>query len=430
MIKKTRRYAIELAVIGAGISGCAATVFALARGIKTAQVGNTGALAYTSGFFDLLGVQNGEPLDNPWHGLELLRKQEPDHPYSKISDAHIHSAFAEFIKAVDEMGLSYTSPDESNHIALLPAGACKPTYCMPNTMHKVGQALSSKAKVLIIDFAGLQGFSAKEIAVNLASQWPQLRAHRVTFPQMDTTAQIFPEVLARALEVPETRQEFAEIIKAVVGDAEYIAMPAILGIHQVDLIHSEMEKLLGLPIFEIPTIPPAVPGIRLRELFEQQLAERGATVITQQTVKTVSFDKKSIQLKFDDNFGHVIIEAERILLASGRFLSGGLVAEQHLIREALMDLPIRQPAGRDDWFSEAYFDPSGHAVNRAGLIVNDDFQPLDSAGNVVDERLYAAGILLANQDWIRQRCGAGLAIATAYSAVNSMVKNPRLENAG
>jgi glycerol-3-phosphate dehydrogenase subunit B len=35
----------------------------------------------------------------------------------------------------------------------------------------------------------------------------------------------------------------------------------------------------------------------------------------------------------------------------------------------------------------------------------------------VDKRLFAAGILLAHQDWIRGRCGAGVAIASAYKAV-------------
>jgi glycerol-3-phosphate dehydrogenase subunit B len=35
------------------------------------------------------------------------------------------------------------------------------------------------------------------------------------------------------------------------------------------------------------------------------------------------------------------------------------------------------------------------------------------------ENLFAAGIIIAHQDWIRERCGAGIAIATAYKAVES-----------
>lgn len=31
----------------------------------------------------------------------------------------------------------------------------------------------------------------------------------------------------------------------------------------------------------------------------------------------------------------------------------------------------------------------------------------------------AAGAILAHQDWVRQKCGSGLAIATAYGAVRA-----------
>jgi len=197
-------------------------------------------------------------------------------------------------------------------------------------------------------------------------------------------------------------------------------MPAMLGIHRPDFIHSEMEKLLDLPIFEIPTIPPAVAGIRLRELFEQKLPALGATVISQHKVQDIKFEDKVIRLFLQDSYGPVEIEADKLLLASGRFLSGGLKADQQAVKEALIGLPVQQPDGRESWFSESYFDPAGHPVNRSGLVVNEDFQPLDFQHRIIDKRLYAAGILLANQDWIRQRCGAGLAIATAYKAVKNM----------
>ncbi len=422
MIKKTRQYKSELAVIGAGIAGCAATIFALSRGIKTTQIGNTGALAYTTGYFDLLGAHQAKYLQDPWQGLQQLRKQQPEHPYAKVSDEEIRSAFNEFITALDKMGLHYSSPGQNNHLAMLPAGACKPTFCLPATMQKATQAMSSKASVLIIDFVGLQGFSAKEIVANLKSQWPRLRAKRLSFPEMETGAQVFPEVMARAMEVATTREEFARRLKAIAGDAEYIAMPAMLGIHKADFIHAEMEKLLGLPIFEIPTIPPAVPGIRLREILEQQLSVQGATIVTQQKVKRVSFDEDVIRLFLHDIYGQVEVEANNVILASGRFLSGGLKSDQYEIREALIDLPIYQPQGRENWFSESYFDANGHAVNRSGLEVNDQFQVMDQSAKIIDNRLYASGIVLAHQDWIRQRCGAGLAIATSFKAVNAIAQ--------
>ena len=41
------------------------------------------------------------------------------------------------------------------------------------------------------------------------------------------------------------------------------------------------------------------------------------------------------------------------------------------------------------------------------------------ACNPAFENLFAAGSILAHPDWMRQKCGAGLAIATAYGAVKA-----------
>ena len=46
-------------------------------------------------------------------------------------------------------------------------------------------------------------------------------------------------------------------------------------------------------------------------------------------------------------------------------------------------------------------------------------RPLDADGHPAFENLYAAGIILAHQDWTRMKCGSGLSVATAYGAVKS-----------
>jgi glycerol-3-phosphate dehydrogenase subunit B len=87
------------------------------------------------------------------------------------------------------------------------------------------------------------------------------------------------------------------------------------------------------------------------------------------------------------------------------------------VREPLFDLPVHQPEGRDRWHREEFLDRRGHAVNRAGLEVDSIFRPLDASGRPAHRRLFAAGSILAHQDWMRMKCGSGLAIATAHAAV-------------
>lgn len=416
MIQETREFTTEIAVIGSGLAGFAASIFGLNRRLSVAQAGNTGAIAYTTGYLDLLGCTEDGIVDNPWQAIAKLRKEDPTHPLSMVEENDIRTAFSQFTTFISECGISYTTPGEQNLTAITPAGTSKPTCSVPATMRAGVTAYESKAPCVIIDFKGLRGFSALQVKANLAGDWPQLRAERLPFPAMDS-GEIYPEVMARALEVPDNQQKLASSIKEILGDAQYVGLPAILGMHTPDLVMERLSELVGKPVFEIPTMPPSVPGIRLREMFEQIFPQRGLTLIPQQKIDEVSFSDEAVHLSLTDNHGPIRITAKAAILATGRFLSGGLEADIKGVREPLLDLHVNQPASRKDWYRESYMDTTGHPVHKSGIIVNARFQPLNANGDVVDPKLFAAGIVLANQDWIRDRCGAGVAIATAYKAV-------------
>lgn len=420
----TRTIKVELAIIGSGLAGCAAGIFARNHGISTALAGNTGAIAYTTGYLDLLGylpISGVGVLVNPYQGIDRLRQVQPQHPLARIEPGDILTAFKEFTAFLAAHGITYSAPEEKNSFALTPAGTIKPTYCLPRTMAAGTVALAEKRSTVIVDFHGLRGFSGRQVCANLQQRWPGLNTRRIEFPGMEH-GELYPEVMARALEVLATRQSLAQKLLAVAGDAEVIGLPAILGMHNPDLVLDELQKLVGRPIFEIPTMPPSVAGIRLREMFEQVFPRQGISLIPQQKVQQVEFQSENIRLFLADNFGPIVIEARAVILATGRFLSGGLAAEMDGIVEPLLDLPVWQPASRNDWFEHDYMNPAGHAVHLAGLEVDDDLRLLGADGNPFDKRLYGAGIVLAHQDWIRGRCGAGVAIATAYTAVKKIAE--------
>lgn len=423
MRQEVRHFNSELTIIGSGIAGFAASIYALGRKIDTAQIGNTGAVAYTTGYLDLLG-KIGSATDNitdPWQALKQLRNVQPDHPLSRIPAEDIRAGFEQFTDFLNHSGIGYTRPQDNNLIALTPVGTLKPTLCVPATMEPGIQALASKTPCVIVDFKGLKGFSGHQVVANLKDKWPTLSTKRITFPGMEK-GEIYPEVMARSLEVPATRQQLAQLLIKVTGTAaQVIGLPAVLGMHNPDLVRADLEKLTGLQIFEIPTMPPSVPGIRLRELFEQLFPHQGLTLIPQQKVTSLSFDDRGADLKLADNYGPISIRSQSVLLATGRFLSGGLEAEISGVIEPLLDLPVTQPAHRNDWYQDKYTDSRGHALHKAGIEVDDSFRPLIK-GVPYNKRLFAAGIILAHQDWIRARSGAGIAIATAYKAVEAIEK--------
>lgn len=423
MSAEPRRYEVPLAIIGSGLAGFAAAIFALERNLASAVVGSTGAVAYTTGYFDLLGqLRDGTTVDLPWPALEELRRQEPEHPLSRIDGEEIRTALTSFTAFLGQHHLAYTPPAEHNVIAMTPAGTVKRTLSLPTTMAAGPSAMAAGRPCRVVDFHGLKGFSGRQLVAGLRPRWPGLSTVRVDFPGA-VHGELYPEAMARSLEVPGNRQKLAEVLKRAAGEVGIVGLPAILGMFRPDQVLAEMEQLTGLEIFEIPTMPPAVPGIRLREMFHRVLPERGVTLIAQQKVTSLAFTDDGARLELADNRGPLVIEARAVILATGRFLSGGLEARRRGgIREPLLDLPVTQPPQRSQWYEELYTDPKGHAINRAGIVVDDSFRPLDRQGRVVDPRLFAAGVILAHQDWIRSRSGAGIAIASAHRAVSEAAK--------
>jgi glycerol-3-phosphate dehydrogenase subunit B len=100
-------------------------------------------------------------------------------------------------------------------------------------------------------------------------------------------------------------------------------------------------------------------------------------------------------------------------------MGGGLESDRHAVREPLFNLPVQQPEGRDHWHRENFLDRRGHPVNRAGIETDEFFRPKAASGRPAHPRLFAAGSILAHQDWMRMKCGSGLALSTAYAAVES-----------
>jgi glycerol-3-phosphate dehydrogenase subunit B len=423
----TQIISCDLAVIGAGMTGMAASMFAVNRGLKTVQVGVTGEIIFASGFLDILGIHpisEKKPWTDPWAGIASLVQDCPDHPYGRLTEKKIQSAIDEYLLFVKDSGIPHYWEKTRNIEMMTPQGTLKLTGCVPQTMKNAVSALQEKPPGLIVDIRGLKGFSAHQIVDNLKEIWPDLRSARITFPESAHLGEIYPEYMARSLEAAISRKKLAAAILPHVQNAKIVGIPAILGIHHSLEVQADMEALINARLFEIPTLPPSVPGLRLKEIFEKALPEKGVRQFLQQRVTAVLKEPENgflLEIAGGITQGQQI-RCKGILLATGRFFGKGLTADRKRIRESLFDLPVFQPVSRSNWYRMDFLDPKGHPIHQAGLEIDDHFRPLSASGVPAFSNLFAAGSILAHQDWIRQKCGSGLAIATAYGAVSSFIK--------
>lgn len=418
----------ELVVIGAGMAGMAATLFAANRGLKTLQVGIASEIIFASGLLDLLGVhpmETGKIWENPWQGLKVLSRDLPNHPYAKIALPDIHDAFEELTTYLGDIGLPYRRHQNRNARLLTSVGTIKATYYVPQSMWNGVIAFEEKQPCLILGIDGLRGFSARQVAETLKNVWSGIDYARIAFPETEHLSEVYTEPLARSLALPETRQALAARIKPLVKDAHVVGLPAVFGMYETAKVQSDLEERLGVALFEIPTMPPSIPGLRLKDAFEQNLPEKNIRLLYQKKVLNVRQEHKDFVLEIGDSVTEYTARTKGIILASGRFLGKGLYADRKRIREALFDLPVYQPAKRPEWHRFEFLNPEGHPINQAGLETDAVFRPLDHDGRPAFENLFAVGSILAHQDWMRMKCGAGLAIATAYAAVNAFLEKEK-----
>ena len=408
-------------VIGSGMAGMAAALFSARRNIDTVQVGVTGEINFASGLLDLLGVhtlEKGIRWADPWAGIQKLSTDEPKHPYARLTIDQIRQAMNTCLDFLEKSGLPYSRNAHRNAQIVTPAGTIKTTYAVPRSMAAGVAALADQTPTLLVDFHRLKGFSARQIIETLGPRWPGLQHLRIDFP--GTKGELYTEHAARALDIEDTRKILAAAIVPHVGSLQAVGLPAILGIYRTMDILSDLEQVLKVPVFEIPTMVPAITGLRLREAFEQRLPQLGVRPFYQQKVlETQVLPDNSFEFLVGGQAPELKVRAQGAILASGRFFGKGLRADRIRIRETIFDLPVSQPRERTLWHHKDLLHPNGHMINRAGLDIDDQFRPVDADNQAIHKNLYAAGSILAHQDWIRQKCGSGLSIATAFGAVNA-----------
>jgi glycerol-3-phosphate dehydrogenase subunit B len=118
-----------------------------------------------------------------------------------------------------------------------------------------------------------------------------------------------------------------------------------------------------------------------------------------------------------------LVRVGAVVLATGGLAGGGIVGEPDgRLRETVLDLPVDGPP-IDRWLGEHPLDPAGHEIASAGLRTDNELRPVDprrpDAGPLF-ENVRIAGGLLGGQSYLRERCGDGVALASAWRAAASL----------
>jgi glycerol-3-phosphate dehydrogenase subunit B len=415
----------DTVVIGAGLAGLTAALRLAEEGQRVLVVAKgVGATHLAPATIDVLGYDDG-PVKSPQRALPKFVSANSGHPYRRLSVELIRASLDWFKARLPDHG--YQGGLERNFLLPTAVGVPKPTALVPAAT--AAGDLRAGGRFVFVGFRGLKDFYPAYLVENLArAPLPgdaSLFARAVELaPPLDGEGDVSSVGFARRFEQPRFRELVLRELERRLVPGEFVGFPAVLGLERAPEVRQELEDRLGHPVFEVPTLPPSVQGLRLFETMTAALRREGGRLVVGNTVTGSGTRGGRLEAVAAETAGRPLAyRARSFVLATGGFASGGLeLGSSWTVRETVFDLPVtRVPAEKQTYFAPDYFDD--HAISRAGVAVDEKLRPVDGEGATVYENLHAAGATLAGAVPWREASGNGLSLATGYAAASAILES-------
>ena len=281
----------------------------------------------------------------------------------------------------------------------------------------LGGNFSLAGETLIVGFAGWRDFDPVLCADMLARQGYPARGIHVDLPRRHGGWDLSPTELAHCFDDAAFRAEVARLVRGRLRGEQRVGFPAVLGLGDPEA-WQDMAALLGAPVFEIPTLPPSVPGTRLFNAARRWLLRRGARLqIGHPVVRAITEGDRVAGVTVASAGRETVFRADAYILATGGLYGGGVLSDDRgRVWEPIFGLPVLAGEDRMAWFRPDLLDPEGHPAHTFGIRVDERLRPLGADGGPAYANLYAAGHILGGLDTISGQCAEGLDLASAYGA--------------
>jgi glycerol-3-phosphate dehydrogenase subunit B len=406
----------DAVVIGAGTAGLTAAVRLAEGGARVCVLAKgVGSTHLAPGTIDVLGYAP-DRVDEPERALAELIAARPDHPYALTGAETVAAALQWFAERVDEgpqPGYRYVGGLERNQLLATAVGAARPSALVPETMAEGD--LRSGEPICVVGTRHLRDFHAALCAANLAGEGIAARAIEVEIEVDRADANALS--LARRFDDADWRAAFAAKLATALHPGERVGLPAVLGMGDPHGVWSDLQRRLGRPVFEIPTLPPSVPGMRVFEILRAALRRAGGRLVLGSEVIASQRSGARIASVRAHAAGHdVTYRAPWFVLATGGFTSGAIeLGSDWQARDVVLGLPLRGvPEALDGRFVADYL--SEQPVARAGIAVDAE-QRAEGAENV----LVAGAALPGAVPW-QEGSGEGIALASGHRAAQFVME--------
>ncbi len=423
----------DVAVIGAGLAGLATAIRLAEAGARVVVLAEgNGAIHWAGGPMDIAFAPGATRAVDALRGLERTKR----HPYAVLG-ADVAPALEWFGALVADGGLAYVGSLETPFGALPTGiGGTRPVSVVPESQAAALDPWAPGERLVVAGQAGFKDFWPRAVAASLsrpevwvglggparvdgvAPDWPGLAERRNLNALRIAEAFDDPSWRAAALDLT------AQAVAATGLGPHRVALPAVLGLHRHPEVLAEAVERLGAPVIELPLVSPGIPGIRLHDVLRTALRARGGRILIGERVARVETTRRMVTaVATAAATRELVTRVGALVLATGGVAGGGLVGEpEGGIRETILGLPVDGPP-IDRWLGGDPLDPGSLPIASAGLRTDDALRPIDPArpkdGPLFDN-VRVVGGLLAGQRVMVERCGDGIALASAWRAAASL----------
>lgn len=405
----------DVVVIGAGLSGlsCAAelaergaSVFLAAKGMATTH--------WTHGGLDVAAPRGARTARD---GIERLARI-PRHPFATLA-ADAEASLAGHLARTAAEGLPHVGSLDGPLVPVPTAiGALRPASVMP-AAQAAAVAPWAGDGLLLVGFGRFRDAWAAYAARNLRqATWPggpqAIEAIEVELPDLAGRHNVAPHVLARLFDDPGWRATTLSAIGAAVPRGAWrIGLPAVLGLDAHAAVLAEAEQVLGHHAFEVASLPPSVPGMRLFEALRRRITGQGGRIqVGFDVVRVERSGPRIVAIHTEAASRTLRIAADAFVVATGGIAGAGIRAlHDGALVERVFGLPVSAPP-REAWFSDDPLRP--HPLEAAGVEVDDLMAPASL------ENVRVIGSSLPGMHYLDERCGDGVALASAHRAAASL----------
>jgi glycerol-3-phosphate dehydrogenase subunit B len=424
----------DVVVIGAGLAGLTAAARLAEAGASVALV----AKGHTSTHWGAGGIDLAAPDDarTPAEGVATLAAVR-GHPYAVLG-TDVAPATAWLRGVLAEAGLPYVGTPETP-IRRVPTaiGGTRRVAIVPEAQSAALRPWEADEVLVVAGPAGFKDFWPAAVADSLSRDavWhgsdrpARVMGVAVELDGIAGRRNVNALELANRLDDPVRRaQDLARIAAAVgrlaAGRPGRVALPAIFGLRHHAEVWAVARAALPLDPFEVPLVPPSVPGMRLWQALRARIRAGGGRVQVGEQVHRIEVTSGrvvAVELEAATRVHRITTDA--LVLATGGIAGGGLIGtvDGRLV-EPLLGLPVEAPA-QDDWFRREALDPAGHPVESSGIRTDARLHPVDAAGRSL-ENVFVVGALLAGQRAVRERCGDGVAVGSGWRAAMTIIGGP------